>query len=32
MIAIAGYLRFLDNDFESNKTTATARMKVDDSN
>ena len=32
MIAIAGYLRFLDNDFESNKTTATARLKVDDSN
>jgi len=30
MIAIAGYLKFLENDFSSASTTATARLKVND--
>ena len=28
MIAIAGYLKYLENDFSTNTTTATARLKV----
>jgi len=30
MIAIAGYLKYLENDFSTNSTTATARLKVNE--
>jgi len=30
MIAIVGYLKFLENDFSQVKTTATARLKIDE--